>query len=72
MYHGAKANYNVNLFPWASSPLALRGAIERVMNTPNGVNGYNLGKSHFKFPPRAATASFSSHIRKAVIRKLCK
>jgi superfamily II DNA or RNA helicase len=35
---------------WASSPLALRGAIERVMNTPKGVNGYNLGKSHFKFP----------------------
>ena len=34
---------------WASSPLALRGVLESVIDTPNGKNEYQLGKLEFVF-----------------------
>ncbi len=33
---------------WASSPLSLRGVLERVIDTPGGKNSYNLEKNSFK------------------------
>ena len=34
---------------WASSPLAVSGVLESVIDTPNGTNGYKLGKLEFVF-----------------------
>lgn len=34
---------------WASSPLAIRGVLESVIDTPSGKNGYELGKLEFAF-----------------------
>ncbi len=35
---------------WASSPLALRGTLESIADTPGGKNSYQLNKLKFTFP----------------------
>jgi len=50
---------------WASSPLALRGVLESVVDTPGGKNGYELGKLEF-----AATHQSRREILTPIIKKL--
>lgn len=49
---------------WASSPLAIRGVLESVVDTPGGKNGYELGKLEFVFTRQSRQKNFTLIIEK--------
>jgi len=61
----SKDHFNILVkISWASSPLALRGMLEKIADTPGGENSYELEKLDFILPPEQRAAFLKPIITK--------